>query len=114
MAGTISSPWPQRLAALCWDLLTPHLLRRGLYQAGIENRNGSRPLIVQIVREPFGERVRLWCPPGTSAEDLRRVRPILCAACCAADIQVRSDGLHPQMVTVDVIRRRSDTGADDG
>ncbi len=95
---------PAWLAA-AWQFLTPHLLRSGLYQAGIQNRSGRQPVIIQITREPFGERIRLRCPPGTSAEDLYAARGVLRAACWAAAIRVTRDQQRPDVVTVDVIRR---------
>jgi len=114
MMGAYSPPWSQRLIAFGWQLITPHLLRSGLYQARIQNRNGRRPVIVRVTREPFGERVRLWCPAGTSAEDLHSARADLRAACWAADVRVTRDEQRSHMVTVDVIRRRGDIGPADG
>jgi hypothetical protein len=105
-AGGASPPWPRRLAALSWQLMTPRLLRWGLYQAGVENRSGRRPLIIRVTREPFGERVRLWCPPGVSAEDVQDASAILCAACCSAKVRVTRDDLRTDIVNVDVIRSR--------
>jgi hypothetical protein len=114
MASAASPRWSRRLAALVWQLITPQLLRSGLYQAQIQNRSGTRPIIVRVTREWFGERVRLWCPPGTSAEDLYAARAVLCAACYAASVRVTRDELRSQMVTVDVIRRRPEYGVADG
>jgi hypothetical protein len=104
--GGLSPPWSQRLTALAWHLVTPHLLRSGLAQARIHNRRGRQPFIVRVTGQPFGQRVRLWCPAGTSAEDISASRATLRAACWAADIRVRRDEQHSQMVTVDIIRRR--------
>lgn len=114
MASAASPRWPRQLAALGWQLITPHLLRSGLYQAQIQNRSGTRPVIVRVTREWFGERVRLWCPPGTSAEDLYAARAVLCAACCAANVRITQDEVRSQMVTVDVIRRRLEYEIADG
>jgi hypothetical protein len=61
---------------------------------------------MRTTSEPFGERVRLWCPAGTSAEDLRSARPILRAACWAADVRITQDDSRAHIVTVDVIRHR--------
>jgi hypothetical protein len=108
MAGVLP-PRSGRLAALGWHLITPHLLRSGLYQARIQNRDGARPVIVRITHERSGDRLRLWCPPGISAEDLYAARAVLRAACCAADVRIAQDELRSDMVTVDVIRRRPET-----
>jgi hypothetical protein len=110
MVGAFSPPWSERLVACAWQLITPHLLRSGLYHARIQNRDGRRPVIVRVTREPFGERVRLWCPAGTCAEDLHAARGILRAACWAIDVLVTRDERRAHLVTVDVIRRLNDRG----
>ena len=72
-------------------------------------------MIIQVTSEPFGERVRLWCPAGTSAEDIHAARDVLRAACWAADVRVARDEQRSHLVTVDVIRRPDDielTGED--
>ena len=92
-------------------LFRSHLLRSGLYHAGIHNRKGRRPVIVRITREPFGERLRLRCPPGTCAEDFYYATDILRAACKATDVRVTRDERRAHIVTVDVIRRPA---GDDG
>jgi hypothetical protein len=102
--GLLGPPWSEQLRGFVWQILTPHLLRSGLYQAGIQNRAGRLPVIVRITREPFGERLRLRCPPGTCAEDLWYARDILRAACRAADVHVFRDEWRAHMITVDVIR----------
>lgn len=106
--GALSPPWSGQLRAFWWRLITPHRLSAGLYHARIHNRSGRRPMIIQITSEPFGERVRLWCPAGTSAEDLYGVREVLRAACWASDVRVSRDERRSQIVTVDVIRRPDD------
>jgi hypothetical protein len=103
--GALSPPWSAQLRAFGCLLITPHRLRAGLFHARIQNRNGARPLIVGITSEPFGERVRLRCPAGVSAEDLYAVRDILRAACWAADVRIARDMQRSHLVTVDVIRR---------
>jgi hypothetical protein len=105
--GVLSPPWPQRLAAFGWHLVTPHLLRSGLAQARIHNRKGRQPFIVRVTREPFGQRIRLWCPAGTCAEDIIDARATVRAACWAADIRVWRDERHSQLVTIDIIRRHA-------
>lgn len=91
LAGALSPPWSPQFRAWLRSLVTPHLLRAGLFHARIQNRYGRRPLIVRVTREPFGERVLLRCPPGVCAEDIEDAREILRAACRAADILVTRD-----------------------
>lgn len=106
--GAFCPPWSERLIECWWLLLTPYLLRSGLYHAGVQNRDGRLPRIVRVTREPFGERVRLRCPVGTSAEDIQAARPLLRAACRAVDVWVTRDEQRAHIVTVDVIRHRYD------
>ena len=102
-------PWPPThhvFAAAAWRIITPHRLRVGFVEARIHSRNGRIPTVLRTSQEPFGERVRLWCPAGTSVEDFRAAVSILRAACWAADIRVTSHDRHAQLVTLDVIRHR--------
>jgi hypothetical protein len=105
LVGACMMPWSPRSRACLWLLVTPHLLRSGLYQAGLQNRSGRIPLIVRVTCEPFGERVRLRCPAGICAEDVYLAREILSAACRAADVLVIRDEMRAHLVTLDVIRR---------
>lgn len=100
-------PWPPThhvFMATAWRIITPHRLRVGLVEARIHSRNGRIPTILWTTQEPFGERVRLWCPAGTSVEDFRAAASILRTACWAMDIRVTCDNRYAHRVTVDVIR----------
>lgn len=105
LVGVFWPPWSERLRGFAWQIVTPHLLRSGLYQAGIQNRDGRLPVIVRVTSEPFGERLRLRLPSGTCAEDLWYSRDILRAACRSADVHVFRDERRAHLVTVDVVRR---------
>jgi hypothetical protein len=106
--GALSPPWSARLRAFGCLLITPHRFRAGLYHARIQNRSGKRPVIIRVTSEPFGERIRLWCPAGISAEDIDDERDVLRAACWAADVRVTRDEQRSHLVTVDIIRRPDD------
>jgi hypothetical protein len=114
--GTVSAiigafgPWPpahRLFIAAAWRIITPHRLRAGFVEARIQSRNGRIPSVLRCTQQPFGERVQLWCPAGTSVEDLRAAVSILRTACWAADIRVMSHDRHAQLVTLDVIRDRA-------
>jgi hypothetical protein len=116
-AGTVSAiigafgPWPPAhrvFMTAAWRIITPHRLRVGFVEARIHSRNGRIPTVLRCTQQPFGERVQLWCPAGTSVEDLRAAASILRTACWAADIRVISHDRHAQLVTLDVIRDRAD------
>jgi hypothetical protein len=104
-------PWPpthRAFMAAAWRIVTPHRLRVGFVEARIHSRNGRIPTILRCTHQPFGERVRLWCPAGTSVEDFRAAVSILRVACWAADIRVISDSQRAHRVTLDVIRLSAD------
>src|SRR5215472_7238059 len=115
-AGVCSPPWPRAFTARVWCVITAHRLRSGLVQARIQTRRGRLPVILSTTPTPYGERVRLWCPAGITAEALKSARNTLRAACWAADVRVTRDNERSQRVTVDVIRRqpepRPETGPD--
>jgi len=101
--------WPRGrrfLAAHAWRIVTPHRVRVGCAQAWIHSRYGKIPALLLTTRQPFGERVYLWCRAGTSADDLISARGLLAAACWADDIRVARSPRYAHLVTLDVIRRR--------
>jgi hypothetical protein len=100
--------WPQGrafLAARAWCIVTPHRVRVGCGQAWIHSRAGKIPAVLLTRRQPFGERVYLWCRAGTSADDLSSASVLLAAACWADDVRVTRSLRYAHLVTLDVIRR---------
>ena len=111
MAGYILADWPagrKAMVASAWWLITPHRVRTGCAEAGIYSARGRIPFIISTSSEPRGERVRLWCPAGTCAEDFEAACALLRAACWAADVQVQRHPRHAHLVTLDVIRSTAD------
>jgi hypothetical protein len=100
--------WPRGrrfLIARAWCIVTPHRVRVGCAQAWIHSRSGKIPAVLLTRRQPFGERIFLWCRAGTSADDLSSARGLLAAACWADDVQVTRNPRYAHLVTLDVIRR---------
>jgi hypothetical protein len=64
-------------------------------------------VILLTTREPFGERVYLWCRAGITAGDLSASRELLAAACWADDVLVWRGDRYAHLVCLDVIRRSS-------
>lgn len=95
------------VVAQAWRIITPHRIRTCCAQAGIHSRSGKIPAVVVTTRQPFGERLLVWCPAGTSAEDLHSARATLAAACWASEVRVYSDPRYAHLVTVEVVRERS-------
>ncbi len=92
------------VAARVWCVITPHRVRTGCAQARIHSRQGRLPFVLLTSAAPDGERVLLWCRAGTSIEDFVAARPLLTAACWAAEVRVTPSGRHAQLVVLDVVR----------
>jgi hypothetical protein len=93
------------LADRLWCIMTTHRVRSACAHTWIHSRYGKLPVILLTRRQPFGERVYLWCPAGVSAADFSAARDVLSAACLATDVQVSRHTRHAQLVALDVIRR---------
>lgn len=87
-----------------WCLVTPHRVRVGCAYASIYGWRGKIPFVYRATREPWGERVRVWCRAGTSVEDSLAAEDQLAAACWAAFVVIGCDPDRSQRVTVDVVR----------
>jgi len=104
--GIVAIPESRRIAmAHAWCVITPHRIRSGCAQAWIHTRSGRLPFIVLTTCEPFGERVRVWCRSGISAQDFEAARHMLAVSCWAQDVLVTRSERYAQLVTLDVIRR---------
>ncbi len=103
-AALIWAPARRLLLARAWCIITPHRVRVGCAQAWIHSRRGKIPIVLLTTRQPFGERVHLWCRAGTSAIDFTSAQPLLTAACWARDIRVNGNERFAQLMTLDVIR----------
>ena len=99
------APTRRYLVARAWCIITPHRVRVGCAQAWIHSRRGKIPVVLLTTRQPFGERVHIWCRAGTSAIDFTSALLLLTAACWARDIRVSGNERFAQLMTVDVIRR---------
>jgi hypothetical protein len=100
--------WPpvrRRVAARAWCVITPHRVRAGCAGAWIHSRGGRLPAVLLTTRQPFGERVHLWCHAGTCAQDFQSAQGLLTAACWAHDMRVTCNPRYRQLVTLDIIRR---------
>jgi len=103
-AALLWAPARRYLIARAWCIITPHRVRVGCAQAWIHSRRGKIPIVLLTTRQPFGERVHLWCRAGTSAIDFTSARPLLIAALWARDIDVTGNEQYPQLIILDVIR----------
>jgi len=103
-AALLWAPTRRYLLARAWCIVTPHRVRVGCAQAWIHSRRGKIPVVLLTTRQPFGERVHLWCRAGTSAVDFTTALPLLTTACWARDIRVTGNERFAQFITLDVIR----------
>jgi hypothetical protein len=93
------------LAAVAGCVVTRHRLRTALVELRLTSRAGRLPLVLWLGPTPVGERVRLWCRAGMSAEDLADESERLRSACFARDVRVTRDRRWSSLVVLDVIRR---------
>jgi hypothetical protein len=103
--ATIWSPSRHYLADRAWCVITPHRVRVGCVQGWIHSRHGKIPVVLLTTRQPFGERVHLWCRAGTCSADFASALPLLVAACWASGIRVTGNQRFAHLVMLDVIRR---------
>jgi hypothetical protein len=104
-AAVLWPPARRRVAARAWCVITPHRVRAGCAGAWIHSRGGRLPAVLLTTRQPFGERVHLWCHAGTCAQDFQSALQLLTAACWAQNMRVTGNPRYRQLVTLDVIRR---------
>lgn len=113
LLGVLAALFPalrRHLAARFWCIVTPHRVRAGCVHAWIHSRYGKIPVILLTTRQPFGERVYLWCRAGSTASDFAAARELLATACWADDVRVWRGERHAQLVGLDVIRRQCGPG----
>jgi hypothetical protein len=91
---------------LLWVVVTPHRVRLGCVEAGVYSYRGRLPAVLRTRRAAYGEQVLLWCPAGTTGEDLAAATDVLRAACWAADVRVVPDPDRRQRVVLEVVRTR--------
>lgn len=109
-ASLVLAPVRRAAVGRFWCVVTPHRVRTGCAQAWVHSRSGRLPAVLWTSPRPYGERVLLWCPAGTSPADLDAVAPLLAVACWARDVRVETHPEHANLVTVHVIRRGGRVG----
>jgi hypothetical protein len=112
-AALVWPPARRHLIARACCVITPHRVRVGCAQAWIHSRRGKIPIVLLTTRQPFGERVHLWCRAGTSALDFSSAQPLMIAACWARAIRVTGNERFAQLITLDVIRHLPPSQLDD-
>jgi hypothetical protein len=103
-AALMWAPSRRLLIARAWCIITPHRVRVGCAQAWIHSRYGKIPIVLFTTRQPFGERVHLWCRAGTSTIDFTSAQALLTTACWARDVRASENERFAQLMTLDVIR----------
>ncbi|HEV7824678.1 MAG TPA: hypothetical protein VGP02_07205 [Mycobacteriales bacterium] len=99
--------WPPArrvLIARAWCVVTPHRVRTACAEAWIHSRSGKIPIVLWTSPRPYGERVALWCPAGTTAADLQTQHTMLATACWAERVHVVPNTEHRQVVVLQVVR----------
>lgn len=91
-------------AARFWCLITPHRVRTCFAQAWVYNRAGQIPAVLRATATPLGERVLIWCRPGTCFDDIASACGLLATACWAVEVTASRNSRFAQLVYLDVIR----------
>jgi hypothetical protein len=110
VAGVVTTAiaWPTArrfLLARMWCVVTPHRVRTACAEAWIHSRSGKIPVVLWAAPERYGERVVLWCRAGTTVQQLEAQLPMLATACWAEAVRVARNPRHPQVVTLEIVRR---------
>ncbi len=96
----------ERARARLWAVITAHRVRLGCAEAGVHSHRGRLPAVLRTRPASYGEQVLLWCPAGTSGEDLAAATDLLRAACWAAEVRVVPNPDRRQLVVLEVVRTR--------
>lgn len=88
-----------------WCVLARHRFHRLCWEARLHTRAGRLPVVLWTRPTKVGERLRVWCRAGISAEDFARHAGELAAACYAREARVTRNPKWSQIVTIDIIRR---------
>lgn len=108
LAVVVGVAWPAARRALIvrfWCIVTPHRVRAACAQARLHNRRGRLPAVLRTSATPEGERVVLWCPAGTTPQDVASLREVLATACLATEVVVSPHPRQAHLVTLAVVRR---------
>lgn len=87
-----------------WCLITPHRVRTCFAQAWVYNRAGQIPAVLRATATPLGERVLIWCRPGTCFDDIASACGLLATACWAVEVIASRNSRFAHLVYLDVIR----------
>jgi hypothetical protein len=93
------------LTAALGCMVTRARLRAAFAELRLCRRTGRLPFTVAITPTPVGERVRVLCPVGVSAEDIADESDRLRSACFAREVRVTRDRRFSALVVLEVIRR---------
>lgn len=99
------APVRRVVLAVFWCSVTHHRLHVGMVEVRATTRDGRLPLFLSVVPAPFGERVKLWCRAGISAEDIEDESDRLRSALWCQDVRVIRNRRRSALVTVEVVRR---------
>lgn len=105
LAVVISRQVRQFAIARAWCIITPHRVRACFAKSWICNLAGQMPAVLRATATPTGERVVIWCPAGTSFQDIDSACELLAAACWATEVTAHRSRRFAQLVHLYVIRR---------
>lgn len=102
VAARPSRDW---LLARFWCVFTRHRMQRLFSELPLHTRRGRLPLVLWITPTATGERALVLCRAGVSAEAFALFTAEFEAACSAPTVRFAKHLRHPQLVTVETVRR---------
>lgn len=93
------------LLARFWCVFSRHRMQRLFAELPLHTRRGRLPLVLWITPTATGERALVLCRAGVSAEAFTAYSAEFEAACSAARVRFAKHPRHPQLVTIETVRR---------
>lgn len=104
----VALPWTRRfVVARVWCVMDRHRVRSCLKQTKIRtmNRDGQYPFLLWARPIKTGERLWMWLPAGTAAEDIDSAVDYLAPACFARSARLHRPKKITTFVALDIVRR---------
>ena len=93
------------LLARFWCVFARHRMQRLFAELPLHTRRGRLPLVLWITPTATGERALVLCRAGVSAEAFAAYTAEFEAACAATRVRFAKHPRHPQLVTIETVRR---------
>ncbi|MFR9805637.1 hypothetical protein ACL02T_25625 [Pseudonocardia sp. RS010] len=104
--GCVSPAYRSHMRGELLGMVVLHRVRVGFARAGVVNRSGNLPLLVDARARGETVVVAVFRRYGTRVEDIARAAPVVAEACGALDAYLERDSPRPERVLLVVVRPR--------